>query len=81
MITPSTTNLSISGMTCASCSGRVERALGKVAGVKSVSVNLATERARIEFIGQADPAALIAAVSDAGYSASPIKDRQNTLKQ
>ena len=81
MITPSTTNLSISGMTCASCSGRVERALGKVAGVKSVSVNLATERARIEFVGQADTAALIAAVSDAGYSASPIEDRQNTLKQ
>jgi Cu+-exporting ATPase len=76
-----TVNLSISGMTCASCSGRVERALGKVTGVQRVSVNLATERAHVEYIAPADPVALIAAVSDAGYSASPIEDRQTTSKQ
>ncbi|WP_347910412.1 heavy metal translocating P-type ATPase [Pseudomonas grandcourensis] len=62
--------LSIDGMTCASCVGRVERALGKVAGVKSVSVNLANERAHLELLGQIDPQTLIAAVAKAGYSAS-----------
>lgn len=62
--------LSIGGMTCASCAGRVERALNKVAGVKSVSVNLANERAHLELLGQVDPQRLIDAVTRAGYSAS-----------
>ena len=62
--------LSIDGMTCASCVGRVERALAKVPGVKSVSVNLANERAHLELLGQVDPQTLIAAVDKAGYSAS-----------
>jgi P-type Cu+ transporter len=61
--------LPISGMTCASCVRRVERALGKVPGVASAQVNLATERATVE----RDPAtpapleALRAAVESAGY--------------
>ncbi|MGP0016412.1 heavy metal translocating P-type ATPase [Pseudomonas sp.] len=62
--------LEIGGMTCASCAGRVERALTKVPGVQNVSVNLASERAHLDLLGQVDPAVLIAAVSDAGYSAS-----------
>ncbi|WP_448106219.1 heavy metal translocating P-type ATPase [Pseudomonas azerbaijanoccidentalis] len=62
--------LSIDGMTCASCVGRVERALNKVPGVKSVSVNLANERAHLELLGQIDPQTLIAAVTKAGYAAS-----------
>lgn len=62
--------LSIEGMTCASCVGRVERALTKVPGVKSVSVNLANERAHLELLGQVDPQTLIGAVTKAGYSAS-----------
>lgn len=62
--------LSIDGMTCASCVGRVERALTKVPGVKSVSVNLANERAHLELLGQVDPQTLIGAVTKAGYSAS-----------
>lgn len=65
-----TFDLPISGMTCASCAGRVERALGKVPGVQSVSVNLANERAHVEVQGQLDPAVLIAAVDKAGYTAS-----------
>ncbi|MDT9675224.1 copper-translocating P-type ATPase [Pseudomonas sp. JV414] len=65
-----TLELSIDGMTCASCVGRVERALAKVPGVKSVSVNLANERAHLELLGQVDPQALIGAVTKAGYSAS-----------
>lgn len=65
-----TLELSIEGMTCASCVGRVERALTKVPGVKSVSVNLANERAHLELLGQVDPQTLIGAVIKAGYSAS-----------
>ena len=65
-----TFDLPISGMTCASCAGRVERALGKVPGVQSVSVNLANERAHIEVLGQMDPNVLIAAVDKAGYTAT-----------
>ena len=59
----------IEGMTCASCVGRVERALRAVPGVEDVSVNLATERARITFRGgEGDPAALGRAVEQAGYT-------------
>ncbi|KQV10142.1 copper-transporting ATPase [Pseudomonas sp. Root329] len=65
-----TLELSIDGMTCASCVGRVERALAKVPGVKSVSVNLANERAHLELLGQIDAQTLIGAVTKAGYSAS-----------
>jgi len=62
--------LNIEGMTCASCVGRVERALLKVPGVRSAAVNLASERAHVEVIGTPDPAVLIQAVEAAGYKAS-----------
>ncbi|MBX7274907.1 heavy metal translocating P-type ATPase [Pseudomonas sp. ERGC3:05] len=67
---PTTFDLPIGGMTCASCAGRVERALGKVPGVQSVAVNLANERAHVEVLGKMDPAVLIAAVDKAGYTAT-----------
>jgi Cu+-exporting ATPase len=64
--------LDISGMTCASCAMRVEKALTKLPGVASVSVNLATEKATVNL---ADAAigidALVAAVTKAGYQATP----------
>ncbi|MFJ3262470.1 heavy metal translocating P-type ATPase [Pseudomonas sp. NPDC086581] len=68
--------LSIEGMTCASCVGRVERALNKVPGVRSASVNLASERAHVELLGAVDAGALIAAVDKAGYKARPIEPDQ-----
>ncbi|WP_052341182.1 heavy metal translocating P-type ATPase [Salinarimonas rosea] len=61
------TEIAIEGMTCASCVGRVERALRSVSGVTKASVNLATERASVK--GTADVSALIAAVEAAGYAA------------
>ncbi|WP_068825511.1 heavy metal translocating P-type ATPase [Pseudomonas sp. BMS12] len=64
--------LSISGMTCASCVGRIERALSKVAGVRSVSVNLASERAHVELLQGTASNALLAAVEQAGYQASLV---------
>jgi len=63
-------DLAIEGMTCASCVGRVERALKAVPGVASATVNLATERATVT--GTADLAALTRAVAGAGYAAHPV---------
>ncbi|MCW3699512.1 heavy metal translocating P-type ATPase [Burkholderia cenocepacia] len=62
--------LDIGGMTCASCAGRVEEALAAVPGVARATVNLATERASVHGAGALDAAALIAAVTTAGYHAS-----------
>ncbi|WLG57561.1 heavy metal translocating P-type ATPase [Pseudomonas extremorientalis] len=73
-----TFDLPIGGMTCASCAGRVERALGKVPGVQSVSVNLANERAHVEVLGLMDPGVLIAAVDKAGYTASLPQSETST---
>lgn len=61
-------SLPVEGMTCASCVGRVERALKQVPGVQSAAVNLATERADIAFTGAADPQAAVRAIEGAGYS-------------
>ncbi|WP_080289680.1 heavy metal translocating P-type ATPase, partial [Burkholderia cenocepacia] len=62
--------LDIAGMTCASCAGRVEKALAAVPGVARATVNLATERASVHGAGALDAATLIAAVTTAGYRAS-----------
>ena len=67
---PETLSIPIEGMTCASCAGRVERAIRKVPGVAEASVNLATERAEVTFTsGQSDPGPAIAAIAKAGYAA------------
>ncbi|AUH65482.1 heavy metal translocating P-type ATPase [Paracoccus zhejiangensis] len=60
-------SLSIEGMTCASCVGRVEKALRAVPGVASANVNLATERADIRLSAPVERAALVGAVESAGY--------------
>ncbi len=67
-----TIDLSITGMTCATCASRVERALKRTPGVAAASVNLATERARVTLAG-ADKEAVIAAVTRAGYGAAPLE--------
>ncbi|WP_248966437.1 heavy metal translocating P-type ATPase, partial [Sphaerisporangium perillae] len=61
--------LSIGGMTCASCANRIERKLNKLDGV-SATVNYATEKAKVTFPGDLDPLALIAEVEKAGYTAA-----------
>jgi P-type Cu+ transporter len=60
-------DIGIGGMTCASCVMRVEKALKKVPGVESATVNLATESARVEVNDPAVEARLRRAVRDAGY--------------
>jgi Cu+-exporting ATPase len=74
MSRPTAFDLPITGMTCASCAGRVERALRKVPGVDVATVNLANERAHVEVSGVLDPALLLAAVDKAGYGASLEQD-------
>ncbi len=59
--------LPVAGMTCASCVGSVEKAVGKVPGVRTVSVNLATGRAEIEFENAVDVAGVVGAIERAGY--------------
>ncbi|MBR8084319.1 copper-translocating P-type ATPase [Burkholderia vietnamiensis] len=73
---PASFELDIGGMTCASCAGRVEKALAAVPGVARASVNLATERASVQAAGTLDAAALIAAVTSAGYQASLAAEAQ-----
>lgn len=65
-----TIELAVQDMTCASCVGRVERALKAVPGVLDASVNLATERATVRGVAAAE--ALVAAIKNAGYDAQPI---------
>ncbi|SJZ61821.1 heavy metal translocating P-type ATPase [Novilysobacter spongiicola] len=61
-------DLTVEGMTCASCVGRVERALRNVPGVVGATVNLATERASVEVTGDVSDAVLSEAVANAGYT-------------
>ena len=65
--------LSIEGMTCASCVGRVEKALKKVDGVEKAEVNLATEKALIHASQPLDRALLIKAVQRAGFDVAAIQ--------
>lgn len=64
-------SLNIEGMTCASCVGRVEKALKAVPGVLNVSVNLATEKAQLAIIPGVTPRQLADAVHQAGYEVRP----------
>ncbi|MCR5428930.1 MAG: cation transporter, partial [Lachnospiraceae bacterium] len=58
----------VTGMSCAACQARVEKAVSKVEGVDSCSVSLLTNSMGVE--GSADPAAIIRAVENAGYGAA-----------
>src|SRR5450830_1666892 len=62
--------LDITGMSCASCVGRVEKALHKILGVSEVSVNLASEKATLTTTSAVSVDSLIAAVERAGYNAA-----------
>jgi Cu+-exporting ATPase len=71
-----TLELPVTGMTCAACVVRVEKALKKVEGVENVTVNLATERATVAYSG-ANPTLLKRAVREAGYGILEIEAGQN----
>ncbi|MGO4706844.1 heavy metal translocating P-type ATPase [Microvirga sp. 2MCAF38] len=69
-----TFDIPIQGMSCASCVGRVEKAIGAVSGVSAAQVNLATERARVTLSSSAfDPATVAEAIRKAGYEPAETK--------
>src|SRR5271165_2827905 len=70
--TDETIDLAVTGMSCAGCVSRVERALRAAPGVTDAAVNLATERARVTG-NRLDAAALREAVRNAGYEAVPVR--------
>ena len=65
----------VTGMSCAACSARVEKAVGKVEGVTSCSVSLLTNSMGVE--GEVSDSEIIAAVEAAGYGASVKSGKQN----
>ncbi len=71
--------LSIDGMTCASCAHRIEKKLNKLDGV-TATVNFATEKARVEYGPEVTPEQLIATVEETGYQAhlpeAPLRGRR-----
>ncbi|MFA5786959.1 MAG: cation transporter, partial [Actinomycetota bacterium] len=72
--------LPVAGMTCASCVGRVERALRKVPGVVAASVNLAAQTASVEYLPRvASVADLRAAVEGAGYSVPEVSPGEDPV--
>lgn len=78
--------LTIGGMTCASCANRIERKLNKLEGV-TATVNYATEKAKVTFPDDLDPRELVAEVEKAGYSAKlpaddpqPVDNPDNSLR-
>ncbi len=77
--------LSVIGMSCASCVGKVEKALLSLPGVLSAQVNLAAETATVEVLaGNLDAAALIKAVRTTGYDATPLaaeRDDDNARRE
>ena len=68
-------DLAITGMTCASCSARIERKLNKLDGVEA-SVNLATEKASITFPSALSVADIVATVERTGYGATPLEEER-----
>lgn len=69
----------VTGMSCAACSSRVEKAVSKVPGVSSCAVNLLTNSMNVE--GAADSSAIIAAVEKAGYGASVAGQKQKKKEE
>lgn len=75
------TELAIEEMTCASCVGRVEKALSQVSGVLEATVNLATERARVRHLsGVVSITDLEAAVVHAGYKPRRLSDNRDNIR-
>ena len=80
MTTPSHAQLRIGvgGMTCAACSSRVERSLGRLAGVEGASVNLATEQATVRYDPRIlTPEGVFEAIRAAGYDPLPLRTAQH----
>ncbi|MBT2289942.1 copper-translocating P-type ATPase [Paenibacillus albidus] len=74
-----TADFDIAGMTCAACSARIEKVLGRTPGIAAVNVNLALETAHVEYTpGNISTREIIDKVSSIGYTATLKSDRQNS---
>ena len=70
-VAPQVLELGIGGMSCAACAARIEKVVRRLPGVEG-SVNFAAETARVRYMpGLADPAAIVAAIARAGFTATP----------
>lgn len=79
-VPPQDAEIAIEGMTCASCSSRVEKALNAVPGIDRADVNLGLETAHIQFVpGVVSLADAVTAITKAGYGAVPVTDEARTL--
>ncbi len=70
----------VGGMSCAACSARVEKAVSKVSGVKSVAVNLILGEMQVEYDEPASEKSIIAAVVGAGYTAKKAVEEKRTSR-
>lgn len=68
-------DLAITGLSCAACAGRAEKALRAVPGIRDPAVNLATARARFDHDGPQALTLAVAALAQAGYPAAPVQSR------
>src|SRR5699024_7182665 len=68
-------DLAITGMTCASCSSRVERRLNKMDGVQGIA-NRATEKASVDFPADLSVADIVSTVEKTGYGATPVEQER-----
>ncbi|MDP8931135.1 MAG: heavy metal translocating P-type ATPase [Actinomycetota bacterium] len=76
-----TLEFDVHGMTCGSCAARVQRILGKQAGVTSAEVNFATAKARVAASADVDPALLGAAVDKIGYGLTPATEHAADVQE
>lgn len=80
-VAPQALELGIAGMSCAACAARIEKVVGRLPGVEG-SVNFAAETARVHYTpGLADPAAIVAAIAKAGFTATPIAGRDREAER
>jgi Cu+-exporting ATPase len=80
-VAPQVLELGIAGMSCAACAARIEKVVGRLPGVEG-SVNFAAETARVRYTpGLADPAAIVAAIAKAGFTATPIAGRDREAER
>ena len=73
--------LSVEGMSCASCAGRVDKALNGLDGVEEASVNLASDSAEVKYSDKVSVDDLIKAVKGAGYDAHEVLDRDKQMRE
>ena len=80
-VAPQVLELGIGGMSCAACAARIEKVVRRLPGVEG-SVNFAAETARVHYTpGLADPAAIVAAIAKAGFTATPIAGRDREAER